>query len=614
MFAQQPVNGYARVSSIAGNTLTVVNCAEAFDSFEDGEYVIVMQMQDNILGNTTTTSSSFGDMTATPLSAGLYEVAIISSHTENAGFVPLTITLQSALAHTYNTGANSRVQVISYPVLGSPNYTSPAGGIVATPWDGNRGGVVAFWVQGTLTLGGNITADAVGFRGGVKNTPNGYSACEGTTYATTTATRYAGKGESIYLNTTAAYTGARGKILNGGGGGNDVNAGGGGGGNYSSGGNGGIGWTPAGTGCSPGVGGLGGLTLQPYISGARLFMGGGGGGGHENDGVGSIGANGGGIILLRANTITTVGSCALIISANGGTPANASNDGSGGAGAGGTVLLQVTTYSIAAGCPLTISSNGGSGGSSVTTGAHGGGGGGGQGAVIFSGAQPSTNVTTQTNAGAGGSSCIGCTAAQNGVGGTGPNNAGILTGNTNPLPIEFLLFTGHLNGNNVDLFWQTATEIDNDYFTVERRDELGNMSEIGQVDGAGTTTILRSYSLTDYAPRQGVNYYRLRQTDFNGTFSYSNWISFEFNFSGQVVSVYPNPTHGNFALELFGYENQLVTTTVTDVTGRIVSQSSQVIVQGNTTQQILLEGEPAGLYFVNISTGDHSEVIRIIRY
>lgn len=610
--AQAPVNGYGRVTGISGNTLTLTNVSETYDTFEDGEYVIVMQMQDNVLGNTSNTAS-FGNATSTLLSAGLYEVAVIQTHTEVSS-LPNTITLATALVNTYNINTNSRVQVISYPSLGTPNYTSPAAGITALPWNGSIGGVVAFLVNGTLTLGGNISADGLGFRGGAKNTPNGYTNCDATTYTTAVATRYAGKGEGIYFPTNANYGAARGKILNGGGGGNDVNAGGGGGGNYSSGGDGGVGWVPAGTGCSPGVGGLAGISLAANISGSRLFMGGGGGGGHENDGVGTAGGNGGGLVLIRATTLSTGGVCSRSITANGATAANAVNDGSGGAGAGGTILLQVTTYSITSTCPLTVSANGGNGGSSVTTGSHGGGGGGGQGAVIFSGAQPTTNVTTQTIPGTGGSSCIGCTASQNAANGTGPNNSGILTGNPNPLPVELLTFTGRANGSQVDLKWQTATEINNHYFMVERSDYAGNRNEIGRVEGAGTSSMLHSYALTDPAPNAGVNYYRLRQVDYDGSVNYSSWVAVEFQPADHYVSVFPNPTTGTFQVSLQGFGHQWTTVQVTDVTGRTVSRSEFFVQEDYTITTLDLSGETSGVYFLTITSGTKTDTYRVIRY
>ncbi len=259
----QILNAYAKVTNINGakTTLTVTNVNQTSHTFTVGGSVIMMQMQDDVIGTNTTNIASFGNLGAIA-NAGVYEIAIISARSPAAG-TPTTITFSSPLAGTYNTGANSSVQLITLRDLGA-NYTTTAT-INGLTWDGNVGGVIGIQVTNTLTLNNSISANGIGFAGGTKN-PNGYSACESTTYATAIATRYSGKGEGIYKNTTAAFGGARGKIINGGGGGNDVNSGGGGGGNYSEGGSGGLGWVPAGTGCSPSVGGLGGISLNGHIS------------------------------------------------------------------------------------------------------------------------------------------------------------------------------------------------------------------------------------------------------------------------------------------------------------------------------------------------------------
>ena len=159
---QAQVNAYAEVTGIAGATLTIGSVNETFDSFEVGEFVIIMQMQDNVLG-TTTNSAAFGNV-GDILSAGLFEIEEIASIVE-AGGVPTSITLQSPPDSTYNTGPNSSFQIISFPTLDSPNFTTTAD-ITAVDWNGTIGGVVAFEVTGTLTLQHDISADAAGFRGG----------------------------------------------------------------------------------------------------------------------------------------------------------------------------------------------------------------------------------------------------------------------------------------------------------------------------------------------------------------------------------------------------------------------------------------------------------------
>jgi hypothetical protein len=613
VFSQTPVNAYAKITSIAGNTLSLNNVNQTYASFTAGQYVIVMQMQDDVIGANTGNNASFGNLSSIQ-SAGRYEVAQILSVTGSP--TPTSVTLTTALSNTYHTTANAAAQLISYPTLGSPNYITTSD-ISAVPWNGNVGGVIAFLVNGTLTLNHNITADGAGFRGGSKNTPNSYTACDATTYSTTIGPRYAGKGEGIYLSTTAAYAAARAKILNGGGGGNDVNAGGGGGGNYSAGGDGGIGWTPSGTGCSPGVGGLGGISLSAQVSGGCVFMGGGGGGGHENDAVGTAGGNGGGIILIRANALVVTGSCANhSITANGIQPVAASNDGAGGGGAGGSIVLNIGSYTIAGTCPLIISSSGGNGGSSnaASAGAHGGGGGGGQGVVIFSGALPSSNVTTSTNAGTGGVSCSGCTASQNAASGVGPNNSGIFSNTNNPLPVELINFTATLNGNYVDVSWQTASELNNDYFIVERATTTQAGTEIGMVDGNGTSTQLHSYKFADHSPNPGMNYYRLRQVDFNGAMHYSDWVAIEFRPQVSYISVFPNPSDGIYNIQFTGYKEQTVRITIMDISGRVIEEKQVAVSQHEEQISMDVADQPGGIYFLSVISGEAKSVYRLVKF
>ncbi|MES2133468.1 MAG: T9SS C-terminal target domain-containing protein, partial [Bacteroidota bacterium] len=275
----QIVNAYAKVSSISGTTFTVTNVNESNHTFAVGNKIIIMQMQDDVIGANTTDASTFGDL-STISSAGLYEIGIISSRLPATG-TPTSITVSSALANAYHTGTNSSLQIISFRNMGS-NYTTSAA-ITGLAWDGNVGGVIAFEVTNTLTLNHPISADVIGFRKGLINTNATAGSCLPTLFRTS-ANSEAFKGEGIYKSTDVNYTNARGKILSGGGGGNQHNAGGGGGGNYSKGGDGGFGYS-----CGSGAnasGGFGGIALNSYIASNRIFMGGGGGGGQQNNTVG----------------------------------------------------------------------------------------------------------------------------------------------------------------------------------------------------------------------------------------------------------------------------------------------------------------------------------------
>ncbi len=119
---------------------------------------------------------------------------------------------------------------------------------------------------------------------------------------------------------------------------------------------------------------------------------------------------------------------------------------------------------------------------------------------------------------------------------------------SNSLPIELLDFNAHkMAGQKVKLNWQTLSEINNDYFTVERSNDRGeHWQGIGQLKGAGNSTQELHYELMDYAPLTGENYYRLKQTDFDGQTEYFEVkvVVFDANEMGSIQA-YPNPVINN---------------------------------------------------------------------
>lgn len=96
--------------------------------------------------------------------------------------------------------------------------------------------------------------------------------------------------------------------------------------------------------------------------------------------------------------------------------------------------------------------------------------------------------------------------------------------NASILPISLTKFTATNLNDAVLLEWQTELEINNDYMAVEKSRDGKNYVEVGNVEGAGNSTFTNDYSLKDLNPFDGVNYYRLRQVDFDGSVSYSEII------------------------------------------------------------------------------------------
>ena len=151
----------------------------------------------------------------------------------------------------------------------------------------------------------------------------------------------------------------------------------------------------------------------------------------------------------------------------------------------------------------------------------------------------------------------------------------------NPLPIELINFTATPCNKDVCLDWSTATETNNNYFTIEKTKDGSNFSSVGTVNGAGNSTSVLNYSSVDNAPYEGVSYYRLKQTDFNGAFTYSGLQMVDFNASYDFsFNVYPNPNSGdNINIAITSDQGKEVLVVLYDISGK--ETYSKVIVTAN---------------------------------
>ena len=159
-----------------------------------------------------------------------------------------------------------------------------------------------------------------------------------------------------------------------------------------------------------------------------------------------------------------------------------------------------------------------------------------------------------------------------------------------PLPIELLYFRGKLQENNeVFLDWATTTEIDNKGFEVQKMIFNSNWESIGWIKGFGNTTEEKRYDFVDKNPNEGLNYYRLKQIDFDGTFNYSDVVAIDVEPSIKKLKIFPNPTAGilNFNLLINGK------LTIRNTLGQVVYQS-----QAEAIQFLDLSFLPAGTFIL----------------
>lgn len=123
------------------------------------------------------------------------------------------------------------------------------------------------------------------------------------------------------------------------------------------------------------------------------------------------------------------------------------------------------------------------------------------------------------------------------------------TTSNNPLPITLLSFNAILNNKQVDITWVTASEVNNDFFTIEKTTDGSHFEFVARVDGAGNSNQNLYYKSNDLNPLVGISYYRLKQTDFDGNFTYSKLVPI--NFENLVESkIYPNPFNTSLTILL----------------------------------------------------------------
>jgi Zn-dependent metalloprotease len=167
------------------------------------------------------------------------------------------------------------------------------------------------------------------------------------------------------------------------------------------------------------------------------------------------------------------------------------------------------------------------------------------------------------------------------------------------LPVTLVIFEGKHTSEGNGLVWETSSEVSNDHFVVERSRDATKFDEVARVAGVGNSTVRNAYSFTDSHYDKGINYYRLKQVDTDGSFAYSKMIAIE---SGGMreVKYFPNPVQSLLSIELPDTE-------MTECNVKVFNSAGQCVLDKERTKiskgkmSLDLAKLPAGVYQIVVS-------------
>jgi hypothetical protein len=198
-----------------------------------------------------------------------------------------------------------------------------------------------------------------------------------------------------------------------------------------------------------------------------------------------------------------------------------------------------------------------------------------------------------------------------------PDNAslGLVDYSTYVLPVELLSFTASVTGNAVQLNWKTSTEINSNYFEIEKSDNETTYKKLGAVSAAGTSNSILSYSYTDltYDPATGA-FYRLKIIDKDGRYKYSPVAIIKSKEYGQNLTLFPTLLRmgGQLNLDISVIKDRVVNIYFYDATGKMLGRLSEAVIPGRN--QVIIKDIPSirGNLFVKISCGEFNKTIPLI--
>ncbi|MDF1676101.1 MAG: T9SS type A sorting domain-containing protein [Vicingaceae bacterium] len=172
-----------------------------------------------------------------------------------------------------------------------------------------------------------------------------------------------------------------------------------------------------------------------------------------------------------------------------------------------------------------------------------------------------------------------------------------------PLPINLVYFDALVIEKTVLLTWVTASEINNDYFTIERSVDTKIWETVLIINGAGNSSQIIEYTETDFNPISGISYYRIKQTDFDGRFEYFNIVPVKYNTSIEEdeINIFPNPANqgGNISINHNFNSTDKVLVVLRDLQGKEFYSKVHIKINKDELIGVPIDYEiPKGIYFI----------------
>ncbi|MEI6853279.1 MAG: T9SS type A sorting domain-containing protein [Bacteroidota bacterium] len=182
-----------------------------------------------------------------------------------------------------------------------------------------------------------------------------------------------------------------------------------------------------------------------------------------------------------------------------------------------------------------------------------------------------------------------------------------------PLPVELLSFDVKCNGK-ADVRWSTATETNNDYFTLERSSDAENWDFVANIPGAGNSNQLLNYQYTDEKSVSGISYYRIRQTDFDGkseTFSPVSVICS--SLESTDITMYPNPFNSALVIHYSNLNEGKAQVQVFDMMGKLMASINMEVTTGSNDFILDLNNLANGPYFIEFTSSGNTYHQKILK-